>query len=132
MVISRNPKRFKNGKIMDKNNALKFIRLSCRIICHQIPERCFSYKGYLFPVCARCTGIIISFVLSLSLLFCNIFINWKLALLMLLIMCVDWLIQYIKIKESTNKRRFITGVIGGFGLSYTFYYFVKLFMNFLT
>ena len=27
--------------------------------CHQMPERSFFYKGKQFPVCARCTGVII-------------------------------------------------------------------------
>ena len=29
--------------------------------CHQMPERSFFYKGKQFPVCARCTGVIIGF-----------------------------------------------------------------------
>lgn len=31
-------------------------------------------------------------------------------------MLADWGIQKIRLKESTNARRFLTGLIGGFGL----------------
>ncbi|MGN0178214.1 MAG: DUF2085 domain-containing protein [Monoglobaceae bacterium] len=31
-------------------------------------------------------------------------------------MFIDWYIQYLKINESTNIRRLITGTLGGFGL----------------
>jgi uncharacterized membrane protein len=40
------------------------------------------------------------------------------------IMFLDWLLQYKRIKKSTNRRRFITGLIGGIGLSYTYYYII--------
>ncbi len=41
------------------------------------------------------------------------------------IMFFDWFIQYINIKESTNKRRFVTGLIGGFGYSTLHLYLYK-------
>lgn len=33
------------------------------------------------------------------------------------IMLTDWSLQYFGIKESTNSRRLVTGLIGGFGLN---------------
>lgn len=30
---------------------------------------------------------------------------------------LDWLLQYTGVKKSTNKRRLITGLLGGFGLA---------------
>lgn len=33
------------------------------------------------------------------------------------VMLTDWSLQYFGIKESTNSRRFVTGLIGGFGLN---------------
>ena len=48
---------------------------------------------------------------------------------MTIIMSADWLIQFLGIKESTNTRRFITGLIGGFGYStlhlYLYYFLFK-------
>ena len=83
--------------------------------CHRIPERSFFYKGHQFPVCARCTGVavgqfmavIIGFFLSLPVC---------ISLFFLSIMGIDWGIQELNIKKSTNCRRFITGLLGGFGL----------------
>lgn len=104
---------------------LRLIRRSCRLICHQKPERCFTVGGYLFPICARCTGILLSFTAALILLAMKVYVNRFLAVLLTLIMFVDWLIQFLEIKESTNRRRFITGLVGGFGMSYVFYYLVE-------
>ena len=36
---------------------------------------------------------------------------------MSVIMFFDWFIQYIGLKESNNKRRFVTGILGGLGTS---------------
>lgn len=33
------------------------------------------------------------------------------------VMLFDWGIQYLNIKESTNQRRLLTGLVGGFGYS---------------
>lgn len=32
------------------------------------------------------------------------------------IMFMDWFVQYLNIRPSTNPRRLITGILGGFGL----------------
>lgn len=84
--------------------------------CHQMPERSFFIKGYQFPVCARCTGVIISYFLAL-ILFKKYKVPWQLCIIMAGIMLTDWSLQYFGIKESTNPRRFVTGLIGGFGLN---------------
>ena len=42
----------------------------------------------------------------------DIFING----LFMVIMLVDWLVQFFKIKSSTNLRRLLTGILGGYGL----------------
>ena len=82
--------------------------------CHQIPERSFFYKGKQFPVCARCTGVIMGQLFAILL---GMFreISFGLSLFLLSIMGMDWGIQTLKIKESTNWRRLVTGVFGGFG-----------------
>ncbi|NLG05113.1 MAG: DUF2085 domain-containing protein [Clostridia bacterium] len=107
--------------------------------CHQMPERSFFYKGKQFPVCARCTGVSIGQFLSVV---CNIalILHQKNAsfkdkttidvtrpsrlavfpflpsFVMLGTMGFDWLLQEIKLLPSTNPRRFVTGILGGFGL----------------
>lgn len=83
--------------------------------CHQLPERSFFYRGWQFPVCARCTGVFIGEILAII---CGFFkklpSGWAIAALSS--MGLDWALQELHIKESTNRRRFITGLLGGFGL----------------
>ena len=94
-----------------------------RLGCHQLADRSFFYKKYQFPVCARCTGVLIS---SFAALVCVFFVKipiW-LCLIFSSVMLFDWLIQAIGIKKSTNFRRFFTGLIGGFGYSTLWYYLI--------
>ena len=98
-----------------RQSVLETIRmLGNRSGCHQMPERSFFYKGKQFPVCARCTGVIIGQSVALLIgMFKDI--SFRKTFLCLAIMGVDWGLQEIRIKESTNFRRLITGVLGGFG-----------------
>lgn len=93
-----------------------------KIGCHQIPERSLFYKGYQFPVCARCTGVIIGEIISVLLLLIGIKINILIPLIMLLLMGLDWFIQYLKLLYSNNLRRLLTGIGGGIGLIHIYYY----------
>lgn len=93
--------------------------------CHQMPNRSFFYKGYQFPVCARCTGVIISSILAL-ILYKKHKLPIKLCIAMSSVMLCDWMIQYLGIQESNNKRRLITGLIGGYGFSTLQYHGYKM------
>ncbi len=84
--------------------------------CHQMPERSFFYKGYQFPVCARCTGVVIASIIALIVFFKKK-LPISICIAMSSVMLFDWTLQYLDIKPSTNKRRLITGLIGGFGFS---------------
>ena len=84
--------------------------------CHQIPERSFFYKGNQFPVCARCTGVMIGQATAIILALFKRFISFPNSIILLLIMGFDWSIQTIHMKESTNFRRLVTGFCGGLGL----------------
>lgn len=108
---------------MDNNEKwIKLMEAGECLGCHQMPERSFFYKGYQFPVCARCTGVIISAFLATLLFFKKKLPLW-LCISMSSVMLIDWSLQYMKIKESTNTRRLITGLIGGFGYSTIHLYF---------
>lgn len=85
-----------------------------RLGCHQIAERSFFFKGYQFPVCARCTGVIVSSFIA-AIVFFVYKISIYVAIGMSGIMFLDWFIQYLEIRQSTNTRRLITGIIGGYG-----------------
>ena len=83
--------------------------------CHQRPDRSFFFRGYQFPICARCTGVLISYLASIP-----IYIScggcYMISAFAAAIMFLDWVLQYIGILESTNLRRLITGIMGGYGI----------------
>ena len=91
------------------------MRLGHRLGCHQLPQRSLFIGGRQFPLCARCTGLAIGYVLAFallsllrpSLILCAAFCE---------IMFLDWLIQYLEIRPSTNIRRLLTGTLCGYGL----------------
>jgi uncharacterized membrane protein len=84
--------------------------------CHQLPERCFTVKGYTFPLCARCTGVFLGQSMALLLLPFGVRSGWIPALVLLGLMGFDWTLQRLEILPSTNPRRLVTGILGGFGL----------------
>lgn len=89
------------------------MRLGNRAGCHQREDRSFKIKGWQFPICSRCTGILTGQIIGSILYLAQKRIPIYIALLFLLIMFLDWFIQYRKIRESTNLRRFITGNLAG-------------------
>lgn len=109
---------------MDDKIWIEMMEIGRKLGCHQMPERSFFYKGYQFPVCARCTGVIISSFVALA-IFLKKKLPIKICIGMSSIMLIDWLVQYFGIRESNNKRRLITGLIGGLGYSTLHLYFYK-------
>jgi len=111
---------------------VKLMRFGNMIGCHQLPERSFFFKNYQFPVCARCTGVIISSIIAITIYFVYP-INITIAFILSFVMFLDWFIQFIKIKNSTNARRLITGIIGGYGVAtiqmYIYTYLFKAIYN---
>ncbi len=87
--------------------------------CHQMPERSFFIRGYQFPVCARCTGVFLAFPFAVLFVAKRVKLVYG-SVVMCGVMFCDWLIQFLKIKESTNVRRFVTGFIGGLGFHYLY------------
>ena len=102
---------------MKKSTKIKtwafFMRLGNRCGCHQREDRSFKIKGWQFPVCSRCTGILTGQIIGIILYLFKITIPLYLDLLFLGIIFLDWFIQFKNIKESTNFRRFITGNFAG-------------------
>ena len=83
--------------------------------CHQMPERSFFFRQYQFPVCARCCGAFLGEILALILFLKKIRIRNAISFRAAATMFADWYIQYIGELESTNKRRFVSGILGGLG-----------------
>ncbi|WP_194767251.1 DUF2085 domain-containing protein [Tamlana sp. I1] len=83
--------------------------------CHQKPERSFFWKGKQLPVCARCTGINLGYLVLPLFIFEVIKIPLLWTLIMILPTYIDGVIQAYFNIESNNKRRFVTGLISGVG-----------------
>jgi len=95
---------------------IKLMKAGSLYGCHQMASRSYFIHNRQLPLCARCTGVIIG-----SLTAYIVFAFWTLPLLLcitgLMIMFTDWLLQHLKIKESTNIRRLLTGIIGGYSIA---------------
>lgn len=83
--------------------------------CHQRADRSFFFRDYQFPVCARCTGVLVGYLVAIP-----CYIVWgtslRLCIIFAAIMFLDWVLQYGKLLESTNIRRLVTGICGGYGV----------------
>jgi len=94
------------------------MRLGAKTGCHQMNERSFSYKNYQFPLCARCTGLLVGQVAGYCLFM--LFARFDLQLLLLPALVsvtalgVDGIGQLKGSWLSTNPRRLITGLFSGF------------------
>lgn len=87
--------------------------------CHCREDRSFYYKGQKFPICARCTGELVGMILSLfSCFFFRLSIVF--SALLLLPMIIDGVVQAISSYESNNAKRFITGLLFGYGFMMLF------------
>ena len=84
--------------------------------CHQMATRSFFFKGFQFPLCARCTGILVGEIVACLLLLCNIHIDVFIAVLLICPTLLDGMIQLLGKYESTNFKRLFSGLIAGIGL----------------
>ncbi|MCL2434435.1 MAG: DUF2085 domain-containing protein [Clostridia bacterium] len=94
------------------------MRLGTRTGCHQMAERSFSFRGYQYPVCARCTGLFFGQTAGVV---CGLIFHgpglWFLitcAALFTVLLAADGLGQHFGWWVSTNPRRLITGLLCGF------------------
>ena len=77
---------------------LKWMDFGKRIGCHQKPERSFFINGYQFPVCARCTGVMIGYLLAIPpYRYFLVPLNPITPLTGCLIMLLDWLLQFSRV-----------------------------------
>ena len=88
----------------------------CKYLCHQKPERSFFYKQKQFPICSRCTGIVIGAVIGF--IIASITAPNLLFILGFIPLIVDGTTQYFGLRKSNNTLRFITGLLCGFSLPF--------------
>ena len=94
--------------------------------CHQRADRSFFLKNYQFPLCARCTGMILGYIFAIVAIIILGSISVIVSFIFMGIMFLDWFIQFKRLKESTNIRRLITGIIGGYGVVGLLFNIIKL------
>lgn len=81
-------------------------------LCNKKPERAPNVNGHTFPLCWRCTGLVLGALAGyISLLFIPPIGLCSYTLL--LPIGIDGGLQYLGGVLSTNTRRFVTGFIGG-------------------
>lgn len=92
----------------------KFLRFM--FMCHRRPDRSFFIKGEQMPICARCTGICVGYIIGI---FLSFFVRNKSFLIPILLVApttIDGFGQLLEKWTSNNIRRCITGIIAGIGL----------------
>lgn len=101
---------------MDKDRIWeKLMRFGAKMGCHQKADRSFFCGNYQLPLCARCTGVFLTSIWGYILFFTKK-PQMRIGVLLIIPMIVDGTIQLLRIRESTNLRRFLTGMLGGIGL----------------
>lgn len=93
--------------------------------CHQMPERSFVVGDYQFPLCARCTGVLLGEIIGITGICLGYRLKWYVIALFIAIMGIDWFVQYLEILLSTNKRRLVTGTFCGIGVTYCYFYLIR-------
>ena len=81
-------------------------------ICNRIPTRAPHIFGHTFPLCWRCTGVVVGSIIGLIMRMYINPIGYSINILVLPL-AIDGVLQYKFGIESTNPRRFITGIVCG-------------------
>lgn len=111
---------------------IKWMEFGQRLGCHQMPGRSFFWRGYQFPVCARCTGVIAGELAMIVLLVLGVRVSFWGAVALLAPMGLDWGLQFLGILPSTNVRRLFSGLLGGAGLTGVYWAILKALIGLLT
>lgn len=84
--------------------------------CHGIPERCLVIGGRRMTICARCFGSCIGHCSAFVFMLVDWLPVWYISILLIVPLAIDWSLQQFAAIMSTNFRRLITGILGGFGV----------------
>lgn len=109
----------------------KYFYGALKIVCHQMPTRCFWVFGSNMALCTRCFGIFLA--LFLTGLFMGIKridnMYWKTALVLIFPTVLDGFTQYIGLRSSNNLIRFVTGFLAGIGAGFFLFPFYFWFIS---
>ncbi|MFX0134858.1 MAG: DUF2085 domain-containing protein [Candidatus Hodarchaeota archaeon] len=81
-----------------------------------------SFRDKEFHICARCSGVVISFLTAFSyILLTDVDLDSTFSLILAVILAIpvmiDWGTQKLGYRESRNSIRFTTGVLLGLGIT---------------
>jgi len=99
------------GEIVEWYN---YIFKLCSHLCHQMPSRSFFIAGYQFPLCYRCTGLLLGTVIFLVIVYFHRLLRLNNAIIVIVPMLLDVGLKSIGWWDGTNLLRLITGI--GFGI----------------
>lgn len=105
----------------------KFLKIL--FMCHSRPDRSFYFKGKQFPICARCTGVLLGWIIGIIYCILSEVPRGYLTILILFPLIVDGTMQSLRKKESNNIKRIITGILFGMGTIFIFVYFHRTMMK---
>ena len=94
--------------------------LAIAFMSHQRADRSIFIRGKKLPLCARCTGILLGYILGIIIAIIT-GCKYNLYFLLLIIpMIIDGGIQQLYGINSNNWRRLFTGILGGIAIIYIF------------
>lgn len=68
------------------------------------------------PFCSRCFGCSIGHISAFILFLAGLLPAFSIAILLIIPLAIDWVIQEYFGIMSTNYRRLVTGILAGFGV----------------
>ncbi|MBQ3220222.1 MAG: DUF2085 domain-containing protein [Clostridia bacterium] len=99
-------------------------------LCNLNAKRGFFIGSFCFPLCTRCTALIVGFLLTF-IIGSKLRVKGSVILLFVGVFCtipclIDGLLQYLYNIESTNFRRITLGLLGGFGIGNIAFFIIRL------
>ena len=87
------------------------------IPCHRRIDRSLRIGKYTFPLCARCTAILMGYVFLPFLFIFSSYLLWSYIPILMIPLLIDGYTQKWKWRESNNYLRFGTGILFGIAQS---------------
>lgn len=113
------------------NNLVKPIVTLQFVPCHRKKSRSFMIFGKQFPICARCTSILLGYLFIPILFAINFNSSIIIGMLLNTPMIVDGYTQLKGWRKSNNSLRFTTGLLSGIGQAMIIQWSVLRIVNFL-
>ena len=79
--------------------------------CHRQKDRCLNVFGHTSFLCARCTGIVIGFILFVLVSCFNLSVPSIAAFGLMLPLIIDGISQLFNLRTSNNIIRLVTGIL---------------------